>query len=185
MQFNENRGSINDYARSELKIVVVDYQSGNLRSVAKALEIAGVTPVVSDAPHVISSADAVVLPGVGSGKAAMDALSARELIDPLRDFVDSGRPFLGICLGLQLLMDKTEEGDTACLGVVSGEVKQFPPVLKVPHIGWNQVRKQNGNFSAMTLFSDIPDESFFYFVQHAFAQLAPHYFATVLIYCIV
>ena len=165
MQFNGNRGSINDYARSELKIVVVDYQSGNLRSVAKALEIAGVTPVVSDAPHVISSADAVVLPGVGSGKAAMDALSARELIDPLRDFVDSGRPFLGICLGLQLLMDKTEEGDTACLGVVSGDVKQFPPGLKVPHIGWNLVSFKEEH----PVLKDIPSNSHFYFVHSYYA----------------
>ena len=101
MESNEIRQSINDSLRSELKIVVVDYQSGNLRSVAKALEIAGVKAVVSDSPHVISSADAVVLPGVGSGKAAMDALTERELIVPLCDFVDSGRPFLGICLGLQ------------------------------------------------------------------------------------
>lgn len=165
MESNEIRQSINDSLRSELKIVVVDYQSGNLRSVAKALEIAGVKAVVSDSPHVISSADAVVLPGVGSGKAAMDALTERELIVPLCDFVDSGRPFLGICLGLQLLMDKTEEGNTICLGVVPGEVKQFPPDLKVPHIGWNLVSFKEEH----PVLKDIPSKSYFYFVHSYYA----------------
>ena len=93
-----------------LKAAVIDYESGNLRSVSKALERAGVRPEVTGDPKVILGADMAVLPGVGAGDAAMEALRRRELVGPLREFVASGKPFLGICLGLQLLMDSTEEG---------------------------------------------------------------------------
>ncbi|MEK7814826.1 MAG: imidazole glycerol phosphate synthase subunit HisH, partial [Chloroflexota bacterium] len=118
-----------------MKIVVIDYQSGNLRSVAKALEFAGVRPLVTGDPAQLETADAVVLPGVGSGPAAMAALRERGLVEPLREYVASGRPFLGVCLGLQLLLDRTEEGDARCLGIIPGQVRRLPAGLKVPHMG--------------------------------------------------
>ncbi|HIN34925.1 MAG TPA: imidazole glycerol phosphate synthase subunit HisH, partial [Dehalococcoidia bacterium] len=101
-----------------MKLVVIDYQSGNLRSVAKALESVRVSPVVTGKAAEIGTADAVVLPGVGSGPAAMDALRRRDLVEPIREYVASGRPFLGVCLGLQLLLERTEEGDADCLGSI-------------------------------------------------------------------
>ncbi len=92
-----------------MKLVVIDYDSGNLRSVSRALESQGVTPLVTGDAAEFDDADAMVLPGVGSGPAAMDALNQRNLVGPIRDYIASGRPFLGVCLGLQLLMDRTEE----------------------------------------------------------------------------
>ena len=106
-----------------IKLVVIDYESGNLRSVAKALESVNVSPLVTGQASELESADAVVLPGVGSGPAAMEALAQRGLVEPVRDYVASGRPFLGVCLGLQLLLDRTEEGDAPCLGLIPGVVK--------------------------------------------------------------
>ena len=147
------------------QVVVVDYRSGNLRSVAKALEAAGVSPVVTDDPARIESATALILPGVGSGPAAMDALQERGLVEPLRRYVASGRPFLGVCLGLQLLLDHTEEGDAPCLGIVPGRVKRLPDGLKVPHMGWNSVRLQQRH----PVFSGVPQDSYFYFVHSFYA----------------
>ena len=144
-----------------IKLVVIDYESGNLRSVAKALESVGVSPLVTGQAQELESADAVVLPGVGSGPAAMAALEQRGLVEPLRDYVASGRPFLGVCLGLQLLLDRTEEGDAPCLGLVPGVVKRLPTGLKVPHMGWNTVR-----FTAShPVFQGVPQDSYFYFVH--------------------
>ena len=144
-----------------IKLVVIDYESGNLRSVAKALESVGVSPLVTGQASELESADAVVLPGVGSGPAAMAALEQRGLVEPLRDYVASGRPFLGVCLGLQLLLDRTEEGDAPCLGLIPGVVKRLPAGLKVPHMGWNTVR-----FTAShPVFRGVPQDSHFYFVH--------------------
>ena len=151
-----------------LKLVVIDYESGNLRSVAKALEYAGVSPQVTGEPAELDSADAVVFPGVGSGPAAMAALRARSLVEPLRDYVASGRPFLGVCLGLQLLMDRTEEGGAPCLGIIPGEVKRLPSGLKVPHMGWNSVRFQANH----PVLQGIPQDSHFYFVHSYYAAPA-------------
>ena len=141
--------------------MVVDYESGNLRSVTKALECVGASPSVSGVPADIRSADALVLPGVGSAPAAMAALDQRGLIKPLQDYAASGRPFLGVCLGLQLLLERTEEGDAECLGVVPGEVKRLPAGLKVPHMGWNSVRF----LTAHPVLQDVPEDSYFYFVH--------------------
>ena len=148
-----------------IKLVVIDYDSGNLRSVAKALELAGVDPLVSGKPADLASADAVVLPGVGSGPAAMKALRKRGLVQPLRDYVASGRPFLGVCLGLQLLMDSTEEGDAPCLGIIPGGAQRLPSGMKVPHMGWNNVRFEQ----AHPAFEGIPQDSYFYFVHSYYA----------------
>lgn len=147
-------------------IVVIDYQSGNLRSVAKALESVGVTPLVTGDPARLDSADSLILPGVGSGPAAMAALRERELVEPLRRFAASGRPFLGVCLGLQLLLERTEEGDAPCLGILQGHVRRLPPGLKVPHMGWNQVHFKQQH----PLFRGIPQDTHFYFVHSYYAD---------------
>jgi glutamine amidotransferase len=151
-----------------MKLVVIDYESGNLRSVAKALESAGVTPQVTGDPAQFRTADAVVLPGVGSGPAAMAALRGRGLVEPLRDYIASGRPFLGVCLGLQLLLERTDEGDAPCMGIIPGEVLRLPPGLKVPHMGWNSVRFSAGH----PVFKGIPQDSYFYFVHSYYAAPA-------------
>ena len=148
-----------------IKLVVIDYESGNLRSVAKALESIGVSPIVTGDASQIASADAVVLPGVGSGPAAMDALRQRNLVEPIRECVASGRPFLGVCLGLQLLLDRTEEGGAHCLGSVAGRVRRLPDGLKVPHMGWNSVRFKREH----PVFKGIPQDSYFYFVHSYYA----------------
>ena len=149
-----------------MKVVVIDYRSGNLRSVAKALEAVGASPVVTEDPLQIHSADALVLPGVGSGPAAMQALKSRGLDEPIKGYVAEGRPFLGVCLGLQLLLERTEEGDAPCLGIVPGNVKKLPAGLKVPHMGWNSV---NFNWDH-PVFRGIPPSSHFYFVHSYYAS---------------
>jgi len=148
-----------------VKLVVIDYQSGNLRSVAKALESTGVRPLITGDPKELEAADGLVLPGVGSGPAAMAALKQRGLVQPLREYLESGRPFLGVCLGLQLLMERTDEGDAPCLGIIPGEVKRLPATLKVPHMGWNSVHLHRGG----PLFQGIPQDSHFYFVHSYYA----------------
>ena len=153
-----------------MKLVIIDYDSGNLRSVTRALESQGATPVVSGDPGLIRGADAVVLPGVGSAPAAMTALEQRGLVEPLVSFAASGKPFLGVCLGLQLLLERTEEGDSPCLGVLRGQVRRLPdqPELKIPHMGWNSV-KFNGRHPA---FRGISQNSYFYFVHSYYADPA-------------
>ena len=150
---------------SGFKLVVIDYQSGNVRSVTRALESAGVSPLVTGDPAELPGADAVIFPGVGSGPAAMSALKDRRLVAPLQDYVASGRPFMGICLGLQLLLDRTEEGDASCLGIIPGHVKRLPDGLKVPHMGWNSVEFEADH----PVLRDIPQGSHFYFVHSYYA----------------
>lgn len=150
---------------SGFKLVVIDYQSGNVRSVTRALESAGVSPLVTGDPAELPGADAVIFPGVGSGPAAMSALEDRGLVAPLQDYVASGRPFMGICLGLQLLLDRTEEGDASCLGIIPGHVKRLPDGLKVPHMGWNSVEFEADH----PVLRDIPQGSHFYFVHSYYA----------------
>ena len=158
-----------------MKLVVVDYESGNLRSVSRALESCGVAPLVSGDPRELADADAVVLPGVGSGPAAMSALRQRGLVEPLRDFAAGGRPFLGICLGLQLLLDWTdEEGGAPCLGIVPGRVKRLPAddhasggaARKIPHMGWNSVALHRPH----PALRGIDSGSYFYFVHSFYAE---------------
>ncbi|CAI8042923.1 Imidazole glycerol phosphate synthase subunit HisH [Geodia barretti] len=147
-------------------IVVINYESGNLRSVARAVEKAGVVPCVTSDPAMLDSADAVILPGVGSGPAAMSALNARGLVEPLLGYIASGRPFLGVCLGLQLLLEATDEGDADCIGLVPGRVRRLPDGMKVPHMGWNTVRFQTEH----PLWAGIPQDSHFYFVHSYYAD---------------
>lgn len=147
---------------SELRPVIVDYGAGNLRSVVNAVRRAGAEPLVSGVASDITRAPAVILPGVGAAACVVEGLSEHGLKGALLDFIALGKPFLGICLGLQALFDATEEGgDYSCLGVVAGRVKRFAHGLKVPHIGWNQVRQRG----AHPIFADVADGAAFYFVH--------------------
>lgn len=151
---------------SRLPVVVVDYGAGNLRSVAKALEVAGGAPIVTSDPATVAKARALVLPGVGAGNAAMRALERLGLVDPLVQYANSGRPLFGVCLGMQLLMESSEEGESPCLGLVRGTVKRLPPGVKIPHMGWNQVELLGEH----PVFSGIPSGADFYFVHSYYAD---------------
>ncbi len=122
-----------------VSITVIDYGAGNLRSIRRALEAAGALVTISSDSGQVRQADAVVFPGVGAAGAAMDRLHQLGLVDVIGDVVANGRPFLGICLGMQLLFDHQEEGDTRGLGLLKGRVRTLGPQVKVPQIGWNRV----------------------------------------------
>jgi glutamine amidotransferase len=147
-----------------MKLVVVDYGAGNLHSVARAVTHAGARPLITSAPRYVADAEALIVPGVGAAADTMRNLKRHHLVDPIRDYVASGRPFLGVCMGLQALFDVSEEGgEHECLGVLPGRVVRLPEGLKVPHMGWNQVRIARRH----PIFEGIPDDSYFYFV-HSF-----------------
>jgi glutamine amidotransferase len=150
------------------KIAVVDYGMGNIRSVSKALEAAGASVIVSDRAKEILKADKMVFPGVGAFRDAMSELRSRKLIDPIREFIDDGKPFLGLCLGLQLLFGRSEEaGSCKGLGIVGGKVLRFRSrKLKIPHMGWNQL---SGIRHGCPLFKGVPDGSYVYFVHSYYA----------------
>lgn len=122
-------------------VVIIDYGVGNLRSVQKAFEKAGAKrAVITHDIDVIKTADRVVLPGVGAIKAAMDRLTQLQLVGPIRDVVASGKPFFGICVGFQLLFEKSFEfGEVNGLGFIKGTVRKFPDTVKIPQIGWNSL----------------------------------------------
>ena len=145
---------------------IVDYGAGNLQSVKKALDFIGAESVITDDPFVIMSSDRVLLPGVGSFGDAMESMRKKNLIDTVRQSALSGKPFLGICLGLQLLFEESEESPgVRGLGILKGKIKKFPVDmgLKIPHIGWNSIDiKQDDG-----IFKDIPNNSYVYFV-HAY-----------------
>ena len=160
-------------------IAIVDYDMGNLRSVSKALEHVGASVRVTSDPSEVASAEKLVLPGVGAFPAAMRELRTRGLIEPIKRVIAEGRPYLGICLGLQLLFDDSEEGAGAKgLGVLAGQVRKFTtasePRLKIPHMGWNQVLGQRATAAgaACPLLEGISDGSYFYFVHSYYAQPA-------------
>jgi len=123
-------------------ITIVDYNAGNLRSVKRACDAAGVESVLTQSPEGILAASRVIFPGVGAAKSAMDTVLARGLDEALREVFRRGTPVLGICIGAQIILDRSEEGDVDCLGLVAGSTQRFrlsDPRLKVPHIGWNEV----------------------------------------------
>ena len=140
---------------------------GNLRSVAKALETVGAQATVTSDPKDIDASGAVVLPGVGAFQRAMENLEKLGLLPAILKSIASGKPFLGICLGLQLLFTESEEhGNHKGLDVIKGKVRRFDSGLKVPHMGWNQIkRKAKSEKRKIELFEGIPDESYFYFVH--------------------
>ncbi len=151
-------------------IVVIDYKAGNLYNVGNALKYLKADFIFSGDPAVVSRADKVILPGVGSARAAMDSLAAQDLVQVLQRL---RVPFLGICLGLQLLFEVSEEDNTQCLGVLPGAVRRFnSSQVKVPHMGWNQVVGVGGSsHPPSSLLHNIPEQSFFYFVHSYFAPI--------------
>lgn len=150
-------------------IAIVDYGRGNLGSVEKAFVRVGVPAVVTQDPRVVDDARAVVLPGDGAFHDAMENLEALELLPAVRRALDGARPFLGICLGYQLLFSTSEEfGEGRGLDLIPGVVRRFPPGRKVPHMGWNRV--EHGG--RLRLFEGVPDDSAFYFVHSYYPVVA-------------
>ncbi|MDB9512469.1 imidazole glycerol phosphate synthase subunit HisH [Kamptonema animale CS-326] len=145
-------------------IAVVDYDMGNLHSVCKGLEKVGARPHVTDSPKEIDRADAVVLPGVGSFDPAVQHLRSRGLVEPIKAAIASGKPFLGICLGLQILFESSEEGTEPGLGIVAGTVRRFhsEPGLTIPHMGWNQLQF---NQPDIPLWQSLSANNWVYFVH--------------------
>lgn len=153
-------------------IVIIDYDAGNLRSVQRACEKVGIVSEVSSDPERVLHAEKIIFPGVGSAESAVETLKKRGLDNAIVDFFRAGKPILGICLGLQILLDHTEEGDKKCLGLVSGACERFKfsdRSLKIPHIGWNDIQI---NFEHPVL-DKIEDGDQFYFVHSYYAKL-PH-----------
>jgi len=147
-------------------IAIVDYGMGNLRSVSKAFDLQGFPVTVTRDPEEISGASGLVLPGVGAFGDCVRNLDDYGLTSPIKEFIDSGRPFLGICLGLQVLFEESEESPgVRGFGVFKGKVVRFPDLkkerLKVPHMGWNEILIQK----EVPMLEGIPDKSWFYFVH--------------------
>jgi glutamine amidotransferase len=153
--------------RTGVKLIVVDYGAGNLRSVTIALARLGFDPLVTSEPEAVEGADVVILPGVGAAADTMSNLVQRRLVEPIREYIASSRPFLGVCMGLQVLFSLSEEGgEHLCLDILPGRVRRLPEGLKVPHMGWNGVQQR----SPHPIFDGIPDGAFFYFVHSYYAQ---------------
>lgn len=144
-------------------IAVIEYNAGNIRSVINALSRLGADSRLTNDPEKIASADKVIFPGVGEAGTAMNYLKERGLDKVIKSL---HQPFLGICLGLQLLCSHSEEGNTACIGVFKEKVKRFPPAGKVPHMGWNNFIEIRG-----ALFNDLKVQNDMYFVHSYYAEL--------------
>ena len=148
-------------------IVIVDYGAGNLRSVVNAITKLGYKSKVTSSPSEVLNAEAVILPGVGAAADTMENLKALGMVDPICQLIAEGRPFFGVCIGLQILFAGTEEGGWhECLGVIPGRVRRLPSGLKIPHMGWNQVKQRTSH----PVFKGIPDEANFYFVHSYYVE---------------
>ncbi len=148
-------------------ITVIDYGMGNLRSVAKALELSGRKVRVSGNPEDIAGSDSIVLPGVGAFSTGMKNLESLGLIPSIIEAVRKGKPFLGICLGMQLVFEKSREGESRPgIGILKGSVKKFGSGVRVPHVGWNTVRARKD--SALLEGTGLP--AYFYFVHSYYAE---------------
>ena len=146
-----------------MTVCVVDYEAGNLKSVETALLALGARVTISARPEELRATDRLIFPGVGDAAAATSVLRERGLDEAIRAFVATGRPVLGICLGSQIVLDRSEENQATCLGLISGSARRFPSDLgvKVPHMGWNQVVPTRDH----PLFEGIPSGASFYFVH--------------------
>ena len=150
-------------------ITIVDYQMGNLRSVSKAVERVGEQAHITSNPTEIAEAERLILPGVGAFRDAIAELRSRDLVSPIQDFIESRRPFLGICLGLQMLFETSYEGGQyEGLGIIPGEVVRFqvPAPLKVPHMGWNEIELRQD----CPIMSGIESGTHFYFVHSYYVR---------------
>jgi glutamine amidotransferase len=148
-------------------IAIIDYGAGNLGSVTNAVRKLGYQPEVTREPGTVLGSAAVILPGVGAAGDAMENLEAIGMTDLIRQLIDEKRPLFAVCVGLQILFSSTEEGGLhKCLDVIPGTVKRLPQGLKVPHMGWNQVKQQVGH----PIFDGIPDEANFYFVHSYYGE---------------
>ncbi len=148
-------------------IAIIDYGAGNLRSVTNAMVKLRYQPKVTREPEDVRNAAAVIFPGVGAAADAMQSLKESGLDEAIREVIRQGQPLFAICVGMQVLMSSTEEGGwNECLGIIPGTVRKLPAGLKVPHIGWNQVKQ----LVRHPIFDDIPDESNFYFVHSYYAE---------------
>jgi glutamine amidotransferase len=148
-------------------IAIIDYGASNLRSVTNAIRQLGYQPVVTSSPQDIADAGAVILPGVGAAPDTVASLKAKGLAQPIKECINQGKPFLGICVGLQVLFTNTEEGGgSPCLDIISGKVKKLSGDLKIPHMGWNQVKQLSGH----PIFRDVPQNANFYFVHSYYAE---------------
>lgn len=151
-----------------MKVGVVDYEAGNLRSVELALQHISVDYVLSKHPEDLRGVDRLVFPGVGEARSAMDVLGASGMDEFISEFAASGKPLLGICLGCQILMTESEERSTRCLNILPGQVRRFEksPGLKIPHMGWNQVNHRDRH----PVFAGVPDGASFYFVHSYYVE---------------
>ena len=148
-------------------IALIDYGAGNIHSIEKALEYVGATVRVTDDPEVVAEAQAVVLPGVGSGGAAMSRMREHRLDEAIREATQQGKPFLGICLGMQLLADHHAEGEVDGLSLFRGEVRRIPDGPKIPHMGWNQMTPLHHE---LPIFANIPADAYFYFAHSYYVE---------------
>ena len=148
-------------------IAIIDYGAGNLRSVANAIKKLGYHPRVTSNPAEVLDAAIVILPGVGAAADTMNSLEELGMTNAIRQLIQQRRPLFAVCVGLQIMLSGTEEGGWhECLGVIPGIVRKLPPALKVPHIGWNQVKQRLNH----RVFEGIPDEANFYFVHSFYAE---------------
>src|SRR4030043_521920 len=148
-------------------IAIIDYGAGNLGSVANSITKLGYQPNITDRPDYVLSSAAVILPGVGAAGDAMEKLEVIGMTDAIRQVIHENRPLFAVCVGLQLLFSSTEEGGFhKCLDIVPGTVKRLPQGLKVPHMGWDQVKQQVKH----RIFNGVPDEANFYFVHSYYVE---------------
>lgn len=145
-------------------LAVIDYEMGNLHSACKGLEKAGATPKITNSPEDILAADGVVLPGVGAFDPAMQNIRSRHLEKTIEEAIASGKPFLGICVGMQILFDGSEEGVEPGLGIIPGIVRRFhsEPGITIPHMGWNQLKFNQPN---LPLWQQLTPDPYLYFVH--------------------
>jgi imidazole glycerol-phosphate synthase subunit HisH len=157
------------------RIAIIDYGAGNLRSVARAMQKIGAEFFVTDKPEEVAASSAIILPGVGAFRDCVDTLRERDLDVAIKSAINEGRPFLGICLGLQVLFESSEEfGSTQGFGILPGRVTRFsggdfegsPPKLKIPHMGWTRIREVGNH----PIFDGVPNGSYFYFVHSFFVH---------------
>jgi len=150
-------------------ISIIDYQAGNLRSVRRALLHLGVPCRITNKPLEILSSERVIFPGVGAAGKAMETIQSLELDEVIREVVTSGTPFLGICLGAQIILEKSEEGDTDCLNLIPGRVRRFPgSTFKIPHMGWNTLEIKQKH----PILDGIDEKAQYYFVHSYYAEPA-------------